>query len=125
MAGRRRVACLAMPIVVGLALVGSGCGSEGRAICGRSGAAELCIVGGPSSYKVKGEGFQARSHATLSMGDGGKPLVLDVDSAGRVTTDGAHVGVLGGPDPQVVVVTGTTPTGEQAEFKLTVPAVRP
>lgn len=122
MPSRRR--SLAAPIVVGFALLVAGCGSDAREICGRSGAAELCLVGGPSSYSIEGEGFEASSDATVTMGGGGEPIVIDIDAAGRVATDGAKVGVLGGPDPQEVVVTGTTSGGEPAEFKLTVPAVQ-
>lgn len=122
MPSRRR--SLGAPIVVGFALLVAGCGSDAREICGRSGTAELCLVGGPSSYSIEGEGFEAGSDATGTMGGGGEPFVIDIDAAGRVATPGgAMFGVLGGPDPQELVVTGTTSGGEPAEFKLTVPAV--
>jgi hypothetical protein len=122
MPSRRR--SLVAPIVVGFALLVAGCGSEAREICGRSGPAELCLVGGPSSYRIEGQGFEPTSDATVSMAGGGEPITIDIDAAGRVATDGASAGVLGGPDPQEVIVTGTTSRGEPAEFRLTVPAVR-
>lgn len=122
MPSRRR--SLVTPIVMGFALLVAGCGSDAREICGRSGAAALCLVGGPSSYSIEGEGFEASSEATGTMGGGGEPMVIDIDAAGRLAASGAIFGVLGGPDPQELVVRGTTSGGEPAEFKLTVPAVQ-
>ena len=34
---------------------------------------------------------------------------------------GAKVGLLSGPDPQQVTITGTTSDGDPAEFELTLP----
>ena len=99
--------------------------SDARWICGRSGAAELCLVGGPSSYRIEAEGFEAGSEATLTMGNGGRPIAIHIDATGREVTAGAGAGVLGGPDPQEVVVTGTTSGGEPVESALTVPAIQP
>lgn len=121
---RLRRTSLGAAIGVVFALLVAGCGSDAREICGRSGAAELCLVGGPSSYSIEADGFRAGSDATMTVAGGGQPIVIDIDATGRVATDGAKLGILGGPDAQKVVVTGTTSGGEPAEFTLTVPAFR-
>lgn len=120
---RLRRTSLGAAIGVGFALF-AGCGSDGREICGRSGAAELCLVGGPSSYSIEANGFRAGSDATMTVVGSGQPIVIDIDATGRVAADGQKLGILGGPDAQEVVVTGTTSGGEPAEFTLTVPAIR-
>lgn len=121
---RLRRTSLGAAIGVGFALLVAGCGSDGREICGRSGAAELCLVGGPSSYSIEADGFRAGSDATMTVVGGGQPIVIDIDATGRVAADGPKLGILGGPDAQEMVVTGTTSRGEPAEFRLTVPAIR-
>lgn len=121
---RLRRTSLGTAVLVGFALLVAGCGSDAREICGRSGGAELCLVGGPSSYSIEADGFRAGSDATLTVVGGGQPIVIAIDATGRVATDGARLGILGGPDAQEVVVSGTTSGGEAAEFTLTVPAVR-
>ena len=91
-------------------------GGRGRRSCAWSAV--------PRATASRARGFEPTSDATVSMAGGGEPITIDIDAAGRVATDGASAGVLGGPDPQEVIVTGTTSRGEPAEFRLTVPAVR-
>ena len=121
---RLRRTLLGAAIGVGFAFLVAGCGSDGREICGRSGEAELCLVGGPSSYSIEADGFRPGSDATMTVVGGGQPIVIEIDETGRVASDGAKLGILGGPDAQEVVVAGTTSGGEPAEFTLTVPAIR-
>ena len=120
----------AVSIVAGVALLVGACGSDERRICERSGATEVCLVGGPSSYHFEGEGFKANSEATLtSVRSGGQPAPIPIDASGRVAKDGitkegtVKLEVLGGPDPQEFVVAGTTLDGKPVEFKLTVPPI--
>lgn len=114
-------------IVLGVGLLVAGCGGSNEKasrICRVSGTAEICLVSGPSNYKVEGSGFQPRSEATLTLGGAGQPLVVHMDGAGRVQQQGSTVGILGGPDSQQVVINGTTSGGSPAAFELTVPPTR-
>lgn len=55
-------------------------------------------------------------------GDGGSPLVVQVDATGRVPESGAKIGLLADGDPQRFVLTGTAATAPPSSVELPVPA---
>lgn len=108
-------------VAVGVAALLAGCADKEDRICRQSGPAEVCLVGGSSSYELEGRGFLPGSDATVTVGGGGQPLVIQVGRDGRMPA-GGMAGVLGGAGAQDVVIAGAAEGGQPVTFELVVPA---
>lgn len=115
-------------VAAGLVLTIGACGEAGSRVCRQSGAAEFCLVEDGPAYEAEGHGFRPDSevHITLDgaseQADAGPepPPTLRADRDGKVPgRTGGVVGLLRGPKPQRLIVTGTAAGGEQVRFKFT------
>lgn len=120
----RRWALLAAILVtfaVGIALLVATAGDSEARSCRQSGVAQVCLVADGPAYDLEGSGFRPGSEITVA-GEGGTPLVVQVDATGHVPESGAKIGILADEDPQRFVLTGTAADGAGVSVELPVPA---
>lgn len=107
-----------------------GCGEAEARMCRQSGEAELCLVEDGQAFETTGDGFQPGSDVHIDVDDGaprpvgagpGELSGLRADQDGTFPGPGGAVGLLRGPDPQRVTVTGTDASGGEVRFDFTVP----
>ena len=112
-------------VVTAAAILVAGCGSTNARTCRQSGVAEFCLIERGQAYRAEGQGFAPGSAVTITVDDGGNSPsgqpTFRADQNGKVPARGARAGVLPGPSPQRVTVTGTARTGDRVNFEFTVP----
>ena len=116
---------LILAVITAAAILVAGCGSTKSRMCRQSGVAEFCLIQSGQAYRAQGQGFAPGSTVTMAVEDGGNSPsgqpTFQADENGKVPARGATAGVLPGPSPQRVTVTGTARTGDQISFEFTVP----
>ncbi len=115
-------------VAAGLVLTIGACGEAGSRVCRQSGQAEFCLVEDRAAYEAEGHGFRPGSEVHISL-DGTSeradaasesPPTLRADQDGKVPgRTGGVVGLLRGPKPQRLIVTGIAAGGEQVRFEFT------
>lgn len=107
-----------------------GCGEAEARMCRQSGEAEFCLVEDGQAFQTTGHGFQPGSDVHIDVDDGApRPVgagpdelpVLRADQDGTFAGPDGVMGLLRGPDPQRVTVTGTDASGGEVRFDFTVP----
>ncbi len=112
-------------------LLVAGCAKADARMCQRTEEAEFCLTEDGSAFKASGRGFQPGSPVNMVTDDGRDaagaepgPSTLRAGEDGKVPSRNGTAGVLTGPQPQQVVVTGTSTGGSPVRFEFTVPAFR-
>ena len=114
-----------------LVVAGVGCAKTNARMCQKTEEAEFCLTKEGSAFKASGRGFQPGSPVNMVTDNGRDdagaepgPSTLRAGGDGRVPSPNGTAGVLTGPQPQRVVVTGTSTSGRPVRFEFTVPAVK-
>lgn len=114
-------------VAAGLALTIGACSEAEARVCRQSAEAEFCLVEDGSAYEAEGHGFRPGSEVQITL-DGASEQAdaapeslpsLRADQDGKVPGRDGVVGLLRGPKPQRLIVTGTAADGEQVRFEFT------
>jgi hypothetical protein len=114
-----------------LVVTGVGCANTNARMCQQTEEAEFCLTKDGPAFKASGRGFQPGSPVNMVTDDGRDdagvepgPSTLRAGEDGEVPSPSGTAGVLTGPRPQQVVVTGTSTSGRPVRFEFTVPAFK-
>ena len=112
-----------------LVVAGVGCAKANARMCQKTEEAEFCLTKKGRAFKASGRGFQPGSQVNMVTDNERHDADAEPGSStlragddGKVPSPNGTAGVLTGPQPQRVVVTGTSTRGEPVRFEFTVPA---